>query len=53
MGFHGCYIPPLGPPFNGKGGKMCLDGSDEFSQIEKVGLSMDKRCPRILFLSLA
>ena len=35
------------------GGKMCLDGSEEFSQIEKSGLSMEKRCPRILFLSLA
>ena len=53
LGFHGCYIPPLVHHSMVMGGKMCLDGSEEFSQIEKLGLSMENRCPRIFFLSLA
>lgn len=55
LGFHGCYIyiPPLVHHSMVMSGKMCLDGSEEFSQIKKFGLSMEKRCPRTLFLSLA
>ena len=52
MGFHGCYIS-LGPPFNGNGWEDVFGWVWRIFTNEKFGLSMEKRCPRILFLSLA